>query len=84
MASQKLTNCCVAAIALAASTYLSTPHCSTIARLAFGAFCLAIDIDAFLRKHQNWTVKENLGGGTCHMASLNASFCHQNASSKVS
>jgi hypothetical protein len=61
MASQKLTNCCVAAIALAASTYLSTPHCSTIARLAFGAFCLAIDIDAFLRKHQNWTVKENLG-----------------------
>jgi hypothetical protein len=52
MASQKLTNCCVAAIALAASTYLSTPHCSTIARLAFGAFCLAIDIDAFLRKHQ--------------------------------
>jgi hypothetical protein len=51
MASQKLTNCCVAAIALAASTYVSTPHCSTIARLAFGAFCLAIDIDAFLRKH---------------------------------
>ncbi|MDY6849453.1 MAG: hypothetical protein SV239_10095, partial [Thermodesulfobacteriota bacterium] len=39
MASQKLTNCCVAAIALAASTYVSTPHCSTIARLAFGAFC---------------------------------------------
>jgi hypothetical protein len=52
MASQKLTNCCVAAIALTASTYVSTPHCSTIARLAFGAFCLAIDIDAFLRKHQ--------------------------------
>ncbi|MDY6850343.1 MAG: hypothetical protein SV239_14685, partial [Thermodesulfobacteriota bacterium] len=49
---QKLTNCCVAAIALAASTYVSTPHCSTIARLAFGAFCLAIDNDAFLRKHQ--------------------------------
>ena len=49
MASQKLTNCCVAAIALTASTYVSTPHCSTIARLAFGAFCLAIDIDAFLR-----------------------------------
>jgi hypothetical protein len=54
MASQKLTNCCVAAIALAASTYVSTPHCSTIARLAFGAFCLAIDIDAFLRKHPQW------------------------------
>jgi hypothetical protein len=53
MASQKLTNCCVAAIALAASTYLSTHHCSTIARLAFGAFCLAIDIDAFLRKHHS-------------------------------
>jgi ABC-type transport system involved in multi-copper enzyme maturation permease subunit len=56
MASQKLTNCCVAAIALAASTYVSTPHCSTIARLAFGAFCLAIDIDAFLRKHPLWAV----------------------------
>jgi hypothetical protein len=56
MASQKLTNCCVAAIALAASTYVSTPHCSTIARLAFGAFCLAIDIDAFLRKHQVWSI----------------------------
>jgi ABC-type transport system involved in multi-copper enzyme maturation permease subunit len=53
MASQKLTNCCVAAIAFAASTYVSTPHCSTIARFAFGAFCLAIDIDAFLQKHQN-------------------------------
>jgi hypothetical protein len=52
MASQKLTNCCVAAIALAASTYVSTPHCSTIARLAFGAFCLAITVDAFLLKHQ--------------------------------
>ena len=52
MASQKLTNCCVAAIALAASTYVSTPHCSTIARLAFGAFCLAIYYFAFLRKHQ--------------------------------
>jgi len=52
MASQKLTNCCVAAIALAASTYISTPHCSTIARLSFGAFCLAIGYFAFLRKHQ--------------------------------
>jgi len=54
MASQKLTNCCVAAIALTASTYVSTPHCSTIARLAGGAFCLAIDYFAFLRKHQKW------------------------------
>jgi len=43
MASQKLANCCVAAIALVASTYISTPHRSTIARLAFGAFCLATD-----------------------------------------
>jgi hypothetical protein len=42
MASQKLTNCCVAAIALVTAAYLSTPHSSTIARLAFGAFCLAI------------------------------------------
>jgi hypothetical protein len=57
MASQKLTNCCVAAIALTASTYVSTPHCSTIARLAFGAFCLAIDIDAFLRKHHHYCKK---------------------------
>jgi hypothetical protein len=52
MASQKLTNCGVAAIVLAASTYLSTPHCSTIARLAVGAFCLASGYFAFLRKHQ--------------------------------
>jgi hypothetical protein len=42
MASQKLTNCCVAAIALVTAAYLSTPLSSTIARLAFGAFCLAI------------------------------------------
>jgi hypothetical protein len=52
MASQKLTNCCVAALALAASTYMGTPHCSTIARLACGTFCLAIRVDAFLQKHQ--------------------------------
>jgi hypothetical protein len=50
MASQKLTNCCVAAMALAASTYVSTPHGSIIARLAFGAFCIAISHFAFLRK----------------------------------
>jgi hypothetical protein len=56
MASQKRTNCCVAAIALAASTYVGTPHCSTIARLAFGAFSLAICC-FFLRKHQYWTDK---------------------------
>jgi hypothetical protein len=47
MASQKLTNCGVAAIALAASTYLSTPHCSTMARLAVGAFCIATTSEAF-------------------------------------
>jgi hypothetical protein len=44
MASQKLTNCSVAAIALVTAAYLSTPHSSTIARLAFGAFCLAITL----------------------------------------
>ena len=44
MASQKLANCCVAAIAPAASTYVSTPHCSTIARLTFDAFYLAIHL----------------------------------------
>jgi hypothetical protein len=53
MASQKLTNCCVAAIALVTAAYLSTPHSSTIARLAFGAFCLAILSLAFLRKHRD-------------------------------
>jgi hypothetical protein len=42
MASQKLTNCCVAAMALVTAAYLGTPHFSTIARLAFGTFCLAI------------------------------------------
>jgi hypothetical protein len=31
----------------AASTYAGTPHGTTIARLAFGAFCLAIPFDAF-------------------------------------
>jgi hypothetical protein len=50
MASQKLTNCCVAAIALVTAAYLSTPHSSTIARLAFGAFCLAIRSFCFLAK----------------------------------
>jgi hypothetical protein len=48
MASQKLTNCCVAAIALVVAAYLSTPYSSTIARLAFGAFCLAILSFCFL------------------------------------
>gem|GEM_PF-2722771 len=32
---------------LTASTYVSMPHCSTITRLAFGAFCLAIQINTF-------------------------------------
>jgi hypothetical protein len=50
MASQKLTNCCVAAIALVTAAYLSTPHSSTIAHLAFGAFCLAIHSFCFLAK----------------------------------
>jgi hypothetical protein len=50
MASQKLTNCCVAAIALVTAAYPSTPHSSTIARLAFGAFCLAIHFFCFLAK----------------------------------
>jgi hypothetical protein len=50
MASQKLANCCVAAIALVTAAYLSTPHSSTIARLAFGAFCLAIHAFCFLAK----------------------------------
>jgi ABC-type transport system involved in multi-copper enzyme maturation permease subunit len=53
MASQKLTNCCVAAIALVTAAYISTPHSSTIARLAFGAFCLAIHSFCFLAKASN-------------------------------
>ncbi len=60
MASQKLTNCGVAAMPLAASTYVSTPHCSTIARLAFGAFCLAISQVAFLGKHHPLADKEGV------------------------
>jgi hypothetical protein len=52
MASQKFTNSCVAAIVLAASTDLGPPHRTKIARLAFGAFCIAIDPFAFLRKRQ--------------------------------
>jgi len=64
MASQKLTNCCVAAIALAASTYRCTPHCSTIARLAFGAFCLAIPSMLFCKSIRN---KGNGLGGFIEM-----------------
>ncbi len=52
MASQEFTKCYVAAMALATSTDLSPPHCSTIARLAFGAFCLPIDHFAFLSGRQ--------------------------------
>jgi hypothetical protein len=58
MASQILTNCCVAAIALVTAAYLNTPHSSTIALLAFGAFCLAIPLFAFLRKHPFWVFAE--------------------------
>jgi uncharacterized membrane protein len=50
MASQKLTNCSVAAIALVAAAYLGAPHSSTTARLAFGAFWLAIYSFCFLAK----------------------------------
>jgi ABC-type transport system involved in multi-copper enzyme maturation permease subunit len=57
MASQKLTNCCVAAIALVTAAYLSTPHSSTIARLAFGAFCLAIHSFCFLAKASTLTCR---------------------------
>jgi hypothetical protein len=41
---RQLLRCCDS---LAVSTYVTTPHCSTIARLAFGAFCLAIPFDDF-------------------------------------
>ncbi len=49
MASQKLTNCCVTVIDLAASPDPSPPHCSTITRLAFGAFYLPIGSALFRR-----------------------------------
>jgi hypothetical protein len=38
MASQKLTNCCVAAIALVTAAYLSTPHSSTLRALHLAFF----------------------------------------------
>jgi hypothetical protein len=41
---RQLLRCCDC---LAASTYISTPYGSTIARLAFDAFCLAIPFDVF-------------------------------------
>jgi len=53
MALQKLTNHSVAAIVFTASTYVSTPHCSTIARLVVGAFCLASPYFAFFAKVSN-------------------------------
>jgi hypothetical protein len=60
MASQKLTNCCVAAMALVTAAYLSTPHSSTIARLAFGAFCLAIHSFCFLAKESPLPAKQQI------------------------
>jgi hypothetical protein len=38
MASQKLTNCCVAAMALVTAAYLSTPHSSTLRALHLALF----------------------------------------------
>jgi hypothetical protein len=60
MASQKVANCFVAAgkgacetpNCLVITAYLSTPHSSKFARLAFDDFCLAIPFDDFLRNHQ--------------------------------
>jgi hypothetical protein len=42
----QLLRCCDC---LAVSTYPNTLHCSTIARLVFGAFCLAIPFDVFVK-----------------------------------
>jgi hypothetical protein len=50
MASQKLTNCCVAAIALVTAAYLSTPHSSTIARLALGFLAQASNVHPETKK----------------------------------
>jgi hypothetical protein len=52
-ASQKLTNGCVAAMALVTAAYLSTFHSSTMARLAFGAFSLAFHSFGFPAKASN-------------------------------
>jgi hypothetical protein len=54
MASQKVANCCVAANCLVTAAYLSTPHSSKFARLAFDNFCLAIPFDDVLRIHQGY------------------------------
>jgi hypothetical protein len=51
MASQKLPNCCVALHPSSLRRTVCTPQSSGFARLAFGAFCLAITIDDFLRFH---------------------------------
>lgn len=56
----KAANCCVAAGKrgyetpnyLVTAAYLSTPHSSKFARLAFDDFCLALYFDDFLETHQ--------------------------------
>jgi hypothetical protein len=50
MASQKLTNCCVAEITLGTAAYLSMPHSSTIARLAFGFLARASNVHPETKK----------------------------------
>jgi hypothetical protein len=62
MASQQLTNCCVAAIALVTAAYLSTPHSTTIARLAFGVFLLSHSLLGFLAKASGLISGKSLRG----------------------
>gem|GEM_PF-1614346 len=57
MALQKVANCCVAAHFLDTAAYLSTPHSSKCAHLAFDDFCLAIPKDDFLRDWQGCLIK---------------------------
>jgi hypothetical protein len=52
MASQKLPNCCVALHPSSLRRTVCTPHSSGFARLAFGAFCLAIADGKFLYEYQ--------------------------------
>jgi hypothetical protein len=47
----KLTNCCIAAVALVTAAYPGTPYSTKIARLAFSTFCLAIQL--FILSHES-------------------------------
>jgi hypothetical protein len=74
MASQRLTNCGVAAMALVTAAYRSTPQSSTIARLAFGAFCLAIHSSCFLAKASIFGARGSFDGTVGTIARAGVDF----------